>query len=161
MVFLSYSYYFSIRGALTAMAMMFFSTGLLSGYILATYLDYYLIPCIIVVLPIIYLAGNLFLPETPQCLLKHGREKEAELSFNFYKNIDSQPKVSQGRSQESFTTQSSVAINEFKELKAVIELGGLSVPVTLRDFGRLKHKCESSFFHILHCSTIFLFFTSQ
>lgn len=123
-----------IRGALTAMAMMFFSTGLLSGYILATYLDYYLIPCIIVVLPIIYLAGNLFLPETPQCLLKHGREKEAELSFNFYKNIDSQPKVSQGRSQESFTTQSSVAINEFKELKAVIELGGLSVPVTLRDF---------------------------
>ncbi|XP_039969786.1 facilitated trehalose transporter Tret1-like [Bactrocera tryoni] len=129
-----------IRGALTAMAMMFFSTGLLCGYILATYLDYYLIPCIIIVLPIIYLVGNLFLPETPQCLLKHGREKEAELSFNFYKNIEPQTNV------ECFATQPSVAISEFKELKAAIELGGLSAPVTLKDF--------------FNRSTLFNFFTA-
>lgn len=129
------------------MAMMFFSTGLLCGYILATYLDYYLIPCIIVVLPIIYLVGNLFLPETPQCLLKHGREKDAELSFNFYKHIEPQKNV------ECFATQASMAISEFQELKAAIELGGLSAPVIIKDFRRLKHKYEPLFFHIHICLT--------
>ncbi|XP_020715321.2 facilitated trehalose transporter Tret1 [Ceratitis capitata] len=130
-----------IRGALTAMAMMFFSTGLLVGYILATYVDYYLIPCIIIVLPLIYLVGNIFLPETPQCLLKQGHQKEAEISFNFYKSIEI---YDNGVNRSS--AQSTEIISEFDELRAIIDKGGLSTPVTIKDF--------------INRSTLFNFFTA-
>jgi len=38
-------------------------------------------------LPICYLIGNLFLPETPLYLITKGKFSAAEKSFRFYKNI--------------------------------------------------------------------------
>ncbi|XP_053955652.1 facilitated trehalose transporter Tret1-like [Anastrepha ludens] len=129
-----------IRGALTSMVMMSFSSGLLIGYIMATYLNYHLICCIIFALPIIYLFGNIFLPETPQCLLKRSCEQQAKMSFIFYKGIEINDNV------EHSEQNTSIVVSEFDELKAAIEKGGLDTPVTLKDF--------------LNKSTLFNFFTA-
>ncbi|XP_017487955.1 PREDICTED: facilitated trehalose transporter Tret1-like, partial [Rhagoletis zephyria] len=125
-----------IRGGLTAMAMGFLSTGILVGYALPAYLGYFLVPCIIIVLPIIYLIASWVFPETPQSLLKRGRTVSAENSFNFYKSIpkpeeNTTPKFS---SDLELPRPALPARSEFDELKEIILSSGFATPITIKDF---------------------------
>ncbi|XP_053947515.1 facilitated trehalose transporter Tret1-like isoform X1 [Anastrepha ludens] len=125
-----------IRGALTAMAMGFLSTGILVGYALPAYLDYFLVPCIIIILPIIYLIAAWAFPETPQCLLKRGRTERAENSFNFYKSIPKREMVLSHKYKRDMELPEPTmpASSEFDELKEMILSGGLATPITIKDF---------------------------
>ncbi|XP_036341275.1 facilitated trehalose transporter Tret1-like [Rhagoletis pomonella] len=120
-----------IRGALTSLAMMFYSCGILIGYILPSYLDYYVIPCIIIFLSIIYIVIMAFFPETPTSLMQRGKVEEAEIAFNFYKNLKPKKYV-----RELFVNelQSSSTLSEFEDLKASKLQGGKTAPISLGDF---------------------------
>ncbi|XP_036347804.1 facilitated trehalose transporter Tret1-like, partial [Rhagoletis pomonella] len=125
-----------IRGALTAMAMGFLSTGILVGYALPAYLDYFLVPCIIIVLPIIYLIASWVFPETPQSLLKRGRTESAENSFNFYKSIPKPEENARPKFSRDLELPQPVlpARSEFDELKEIILASGFATPITIKDF---------------------------
>lgn len=127
---------FRIRGALTAMAMGFLSTGILLGYALPAYLDYFLVPCIIIFLPIIYFIACLLFPETPQFLLKRGHSEKAEESFNFYKSLPKREvNADQKYNRDLEHSQPTMPIiSEFDELKAAVQSGGLATPITIKDF---------------------------
>ena len=59
--------------------------GILMGFIISTHVDYFVIPCIVIVLPLIFLILAYQLPETPQQLLRKGnREQMAEESYRYY-----------------------------------------------------------------------------
>lgn len=67
--------------------MLHINFGLLASYTAGNYLPYYLIPKIMLCLPIAFLAMVCLLPETPYCLLRKGKVVEAEKSLMFYRNI--------------------------------------------------------------------------
>lgn len=77
----------SIRGALSSMGMMYVSFGIIVGFTMSSYLSYYVMPCIAIALPVVYLLAIIGLSETPQFLLRQGRDALAEKSYYFYKNL--------------------------------------------------------------------------
>uniref|UniRef100_A0A1B0F9Z3 Major facilitator superfamily (MFS) profile domain-containing protein n=1 Tax=Glossina morsitans morsitans TaxID=37546 RepID=A0A1B0F9Z3_GLOMM len=89
----------SIRGALSSMAMLMLSFGILVGYIMSTYLDYYVNPFIIVIFPLLYLIAATQFPETPQHLLRKHKISDARESFKFYRNV---PKTVEANSMPDF-----------------------------------------------------------
>lgn len=102
--------------------------GILGGYILSTYVPYHIIPCLVLPFPVLYLIIATYYPETPQYLLRKGKEEEAFKSFKFYKNnIDQR------------NTVSSMAIqNKFDELKmAIIHQESKSEKITMNDICKL------------------------
>ncbi|XP_037811265.1 facilitated trehalose transporter Tret1-like isoform X2 [Lucilia sericata] len=82
----------NIRGTLSTMLMLSVNFGILTGFILSSHLDYHLIPFVTISLPIIYLVGSYFFPETPQHLLHKKNYNDAEKSFRFYRNCSSDHK---------------------------------------------------------------------
>ncbi|XP_004529276.1 facilitated trehalose transporter Tret1 [Ceratitis capitata] len=120
----------AIRGALTSLSMMFLSCGILIGYILPSYLDYHLIPCLVIVLTVIYIFVLRLFPETPTSLLQRQQLEEAEKAFNFYNAINMKS------AQEPYANklQFSSAKSDFEELKSSKIQGGEKSAITLRDF---------------------------
>ncbi|KAH8330850.1 hypothetical protein KR067_008319 [Drosophila pandora] len=90
----------NIRGALTSTIICATSTGVLLGYTLGHFLDYSVLPCIMLLLPLIYLASITFLPETPLFLLRAGKTEKAEKSFSFYKNLSDEDAESKKQFKE-------------------------------------------------------------
>lgn len=69
------------------MAMFILSFGILLGFVIATYFDYYVIPMIALVSPVVYLIAVIYFPETPHFLLRKNKINKARLSYSFYQNI--------------------------------------------------------------------------
>ncbi|XP_017075101.1 facilitated trehalose transporter Tret1-like [Drosophila eugracilis] len=76
----------SIRGALSSMVMLSVDFGVLSGFILSTYLPYHVVPFLGFIVPVAYFIASLMLPETAPYLLKRSQLGAAEKSFRYYKN---------------------------------------------------------------------------
>lgn len=118
------------------MAMIFLSFGIMTGFVLSTYLDYYLNPCIIIIFPIAYLIAAIQFPETPQYLLKKHQIDKARDAFKFYKNLPRQmPHI------EATATSAKQQIveenDEFRELKeSILSSNGQTEKLCLRDFGK-------------------------
>ncbi|XP_067617013.1 uncharacterized protein [Eurosta solidaginis] len=121
-----------IRGALTSMAMMFLSCGILVGYILPSYLNYHLIPCIVIGFPLIYMTAMAYFPDTPTSLLHRRQVEEARASFNFYRNIKSERKSQQEMCINEM--QISAINSEFEELVSAKLQGEKCTPITYHDF---------------------------
>lgn len=117
----------NIRGALSSMAMMYVSFGMIVGFTMSSYLNYYLMPCIAIALPVIYLLAIIGLSETPQYLLRQGRDALAEKSYYFYKNMPSS-----GPDNESAHRE--MAKSEFETFKQQVLSGGVRHRVTYTDF---------------------------
>uniref|UniRef100_A0A1A9Z6K2 Major facilitator superfamily (MFS) profile domain-containing protein n=1 Tax=Glossina pallidipes TaxID=7398 RepID=A0A1A9Z6K2_GLOPL len=109
----------SIRGALSSMAMLMLSFGILAGYIMSTYLDYYVNPFIIVIFPLLYLIAATQFPETPQHLLRKHKISDARESFKFYRNI---PKTVEANSMPEafFTAIMLVSLNQLSGSFAIV-----------------------------------------
>ncbi|KAL9895746.1 facilitated trehalose transporter Tret1-like [Glossina fuscipes] len=115
----------SIRGALSSMAMLMLSFGILAGYIMSTYLDYYVNPFIIVIFPLLYLIAVTQFPETPQHLLRKHKISDARESFKFYRNM---PKTIEANSLPELRTA-------FEELKDnILKANGKSEKLQVDDF---------------------------
>ncbi|KAH8278450.1 hypothetical protein KR018_003437, partial [Drosophila ironensis] len=76
----------NLRGTLTSSVILNLCTGMLLGFLLGSYVPYKVLPCIIIIVPIVYLILIYFLPESPMFLLQTGKPEKAEESFNYYKN---------------------------------------------------------------------------
>lgn len=70
---------FSIRGRLGSVSHLARNAGILIAYIVGTLLEYDIIPCIFVVIPIIFGICFSFLPNTPQFHLQKGNEQVSKL----------------------------------------------------------------------------------
>ncbi|XP_062125159.1 facilitated trehalose transporter Tret1-like [Drosophila sulfurigaster albostrigata] len=117
----------NVRGALSSMAMMYVSIGMIVGFSLASYLSYYLMPCIAIAFPVIYLLAIIGLSETPQYLLRQGRDAQAEKSFYFYKNLHSSSADNESAYHDS-------AKIEFETFRQQVLSGGVKQDVTWKDF---------------------------
>jgi len=118
----------SVRGALSSMAMMYVSIGMIVGFTLASYLSYYLMPCIIVALPVVFMLAVIGLSETPQYLLRRGRDDQAEKSFYFYKNL--KPPTTSDKE----ASKHDAAKIEFDTFRLQVLSGGVTESISWRDF---------------------------
>ncbi|KQS38547.1 facilitated trehalose transporter Tret1 isoform X2 [Drosophila erecta] len=112
----------SIRGTLGSFFVMTLCGGITVGFVLVYCLSYHVLPCVVIVLPIIYLCLLIPLPEPPQDLLKRGHEEKAERSFCFYKNLSKDP----GKEGEIKA--------EFAKLRNTVLASGLTEKFTRADF---------------------------
>ncbi|XP_055919560.1 facilitated trehalose transporter Tret1-like [Eupeodes corollae] len=76
-----------VRGTLASGFGFALSIGMLLGNIIGSHISYLLIPCLVMVLPVIYLILVVQFPETPQYLLRNGYNDAAEKSLKYYRNI--------------------------------------------------------------------------
>ncbi|XP_017104189.2 facilitated trehalose transporter Tret1-like [Drosophila bipectinata] len=120
-----------VRGALSSMAMMYVSIGMMIGFSLASYLSYHLMPCIAITFPIVFLLAIIGLAETPQYLLRRGRDEQAEKSYYFYKNLKA-PKVG-----DKEASNHDAAKIEFDSFRLQVLSGGITEKITKRDFFNL------------------------
>ncbi|KNC32811.1 putative facilitated trehalose transporter Tret1-2 [Lucilia cuprina] len=121
----------SIRGALSSMAMLFLSFGIMTGFVFSSQLDYYLNPCIILIFPAIYLIAVTQFPETPQFLLRKQKIDKALESFKFYKNIPKQQNIEATTAKHQEVEENS----EFEELKQnVLSSNGQTQKLEFKDF---------------------------
>ncbi|KAH8369391.1 hypothetical protein KR009_009632 [Drosophila setifemur] len=118
----------AVRGALSSIHMMYVSMGMMIGFAMASYLSYYLMPCIIIALPVVFLLAIIGLAETPQYLLKHGRDDEAEKSFYFYKSLTPPSPADKEASKHD------AAKIEFDTFRRQVLSGGITESITWRDF---------------------------
>lgn len=115
------------------MTMLFMSIGILIGYVISTHLDYYLNPCLVIVLPIIYLMFTTLLPDTPQYLLRAGKVERAREAYNFYRNKKLALSCPNFESNVGPVTQDK---QDFENLKNSIVTGDKDGNVELKDFGK-------------------------
>lgn len=116
-------FFFRVRGRLGSMIMVSVNTGVLVGYILGSNVEYYIAPYFVIPLPVCYIIGNLFLPDTPFFLIRKGKFDAAEKSFRFYKNIAKTDKN---------------AMIEFEDMKETLTQQE-STKYTLQDFSKFLH----------------------
>lgn len=74
-----------IRGALGSLLFLSLASGILLVFILGAYLDYFLVPLVILVLPAAYFVSLFFLYDTPVSLLARNKPNEAFKSLKFYR----------------------------------------------------------------------------
>lgn len=72
-----------IRGTLGSFFIFSINFGTLLMFLAGHYLNYSVVPRVMIAFPIIYALTFAFLPETPQHLLKIGKSKQAENSLKF------------------------------------------------------------------------------
>lgn len=138
--------FYRIRGSLGSLTILHINFGLLASYTAGNYLPYYLIPKIMLCLPIAFLALVCLLPETPYCLLREGKFVEAEKSLMFYRNI---PDV----------TRKTLAFDyEFESMKACALSENSKEKLTLADFSKctlnliVKQKLLTHYLYSYTCS---------
>lgn len=121
----------TIRGRLTSMFTLTLNIGMMTGYVLSSYVPYHIIPIAVILLPLLYLLLETFFPETPPYLLHCGKEAQAELSLKFYMNYKASSKLDIEQFNIKFTELKSAAKHQKSQTDAV----------TIRDFftkGALK-----------------------
>ncbi|XP_055848186.1 uncharacterized protein LOC129913473 [Episyrphus balteatus] len=77
-----------VRGTLCSVFSFTLNVGMLIGNIVASHVPYLIIPCVIIVLPVLFLIIILQFPETPQFLLRQNLNNAAEKSLKYYTNIN-------------------------------------------------------------------------
>ncbi|XP_073824924.1 facilitated trehalose transporter Tret1-like isoform X2 [Musca autumnalis] len=110
----------NIRGTLATMLMLSVNIGILIGFIISTYVAYYIIPFCILTLPVLYLVLACVLPETTQHLLQKKKYADAEKSFFFYQMSNSKPSLSDRQN--------------FENLKSIIENRNDEGSLSYKDF---------------------------
>lgn len=76
-----------VRGTLGACLILIYNAGVLFGFVIASFLDYFGQIKINILLPVIFLAVFNYFPETPEWLNRRNQKTAAEKSRNFYRGI--------------------------------------------------------------------------
>ncbi|XP_063698306.1 facilitated trehalose transporter Tret1-like [Culicoides brevitarsis] len=75
-----------VRGSLGSLLILFHNGGIVVGYALCSYTDYFFVPWCGIGLCVIFLVSYLFVPETPAYLALQGDHEAAKKSRNFFKS---------------------------------------------------------------------------
>ncbi|KAH8391912.1 hypothetical protein KR215_009165, partial [Drosophila sulfurigaster] len=116
----------NIRGTCATMVMLSVNTGILIGYIVGTHVSYYVVPFIVLILPLsFFISVLLFIRDSPMHLINKGKFTAAEASFRYYKNI---------KDSDSLSDQAT-AMAEFKDMKMTLTNEDNQLDkVTIKDF---------------------------
>lgn len=103
-------------------------SGVLFGFVVGAFVDYYDYPKIIMVFPVAFICAFVFCPDTPQQLLKQQRLAEAERSLRFYRNANySAANDADGTRERKFQT-------ELFKLQQIAVQNAKAPALGLRDF---------------------------
>jgi Sugar (and other) transporter len=80
--------FFSIRGALGAMIVVTCNLGILVGYIINSYLNYYTVPYIVVSIFIVFFIGFPFASESPKHLVMQNHIEAAVASLKYFRGYE-------------------------------------------------------------------------
>ncbi|CAD7088652.1 unnamed protein product [Hermetia illucens] len=121
-----------VRGSLGACLVFSINIGMVLAFVSGNYVSYNVVPYMYTTLAIMHLIIFVFFPESPIYLMKLQKEKEAEASFRYFRNIR---KVSQ--IPESFKAELEKLKSEFMEEKkkddeAALSWGDFSTSVAKR-----------------------------
>lgn len=75
-----------VRGKIGSFLVLSCNTGVLLVFVLGNFLPYKAVPLLLALLPLMFLLGVAFLPETPQFLMKSNKYKAAEVSLQYFRN---------------------------------------------------------------------------
>lgn len=78
----------TVRGALGSYLTLFTNAGVLFAYIIGSYVSYYTFAYTAIVIPVMYVVGLIWLPETPNYLVNRGKYTEAERSLRWLRGKD-------------------------------------------------------------------------
>lgn len=123
----------SIRGTFASMVMLSVNSGILIGYILGTFLSYYVVPFMALILPFSYfMLVFLFVYDSPMHLISKGKFEAAERSFRYYKNV---------KDSDSLNDQT-IAMAEFKNIKMTLtDDNDKPDKITIKDFCKCINIC--------------------
>lgn len=78
----------TVRGALGSYLTLFTNAGVLFAYIIGSYVSYYTFAYTAILIPVVYVVGLIWLPETPNYLVNRGKYTEAERSLRWLRGKD-------------------------------------------------------------------------
>lgn len=104
-----------VRGVLGSFFIFSINFGTLIMFVAGNYLSYSLVPRIMISFPIIFALTFVFMPESPQHLLKCGRVQQAENSLKFLRGCPDSKEVPEKVRSELL--EMSNKIDEDKDLK--------------------------------------------
>lgn len=107
-----------IRGALGTFLALWFNTGILVGYILASWMDYYHVPFVSAAIMILFLTIFIWLPESPDYLAHIKKTEEADKSYTFYGNARLRSSVESPQDDTQLEVKPKITREDFKD-KAV------------------------------------------
>lgn len=113
-----------VRGILGSFFIFSINFGTLAMFVAGNYLSYSLVPRIMISFPIIFALTFVFMPESPQHLLKCGKAKEAENSLKFLRGCKDSKEVPEKVKAELF--EMSNKIDEHKNIKGESIISELS-----------------------------------
>lgn len=113
------------------MVMLSVNGGILIGYILGTYLSYFVVLFMALVLPFSYfMLVFMFVYDSPMHLISKGKFEAAEKSFRYYKNV---------KDSDNLSDQAN-AMAEFKNMKMSLTKDDDNPDkITIKDFCKCMH----------------------
>ena len=78
----------TVRGTLGSYLTLFTNAGVLFAYVIGSYVSYYTFAYTAIAIPVIYVLGLIWLPETPNYLVNRGKYTEAERSLRWLRGKD-------------------------------------------------------------------------
>lgn len=78
----------TVRGALGSYLTLFTNAGILFAYVIGSYVSYYTFVYIAILIPVMYVVGLIWLPETPNYFVNRGKYTEAERSLRWLRGED-------------------------------------------------------------------------
>jgi SP family facilitated glucose transporter-like MFS transporter 8 len=78
----------TVRGVLVSYLTLFTNAGILFAYVIGSYVSYYTFAYIAISIPVMYVVGLIWLPETPNYLVNRGKYTEAEKSLQWLRGKD-------------------------------------------------------------------------
>lgn len=126
---LTLSTFYRIRGALGSLFCMMNNSGIVLGYIISSWMDYYKMPYVAIVITCLFLVIFIWFPDSPDYLAHKNRSKEAKKAYAFYGNIRSPPRsenpmgeknaeLLQPLGTQTIANTQKITLNDFKD-KAV------------------------------------------
>lgn len=114
------------------MLQLSFTSGIVLGYVAGSYLHYFTMPLVMLVVPVVFMSVFIWLPSTPQYLLKCDRAAKAERSLRFYRNT----KKTGGHGEVATTASPSEKqlCDELDKFVAIAKENAEMPPVRVADF---------------------------
>lgn len=108
----SFHSFFSIRGMLGSLLTLTANAGMVFGFVIGTYLEYYMQMKILILLPIAFLVAFNYFPETPDFLLQQQKKIVSKLMhFNAEFENNVQISILDGRKIDEFLPRCQICAN--------------------------------------------------
>lgn len=76
-----------VRGILGSLLILTHNAGIVVGYIICSYLDYFIVPWIGIALSGVFFLGFSVVHETPEFLIMNGRKEETRKAIKFFRGL--------------------------------------------------------------------------